>query len=231
MVVAGGQSCLQTVVRRTVKVREVIDLTEVRESGGKGQGAVRARSRRSLIEINDARKFYRVIANVGNVESKLARERMLDAQSPVLHVRSSEIAVHGESVARVRRATCHERSKIGGVDGRGLIRPIQATRTGQREVDGGGENVSDARATGRRARGVEDCRAGGNNADAKEYRPALQVLLGQEGAHGDHIVNDAAAEANDGGAVTRDIPGDTHARREILAVTLVDGTDVLAHLF
>ncbi len=40
---------------------------------------MRARSRRSLIEINDAGKFYSMIANVGDVERKFARERMLDA--------------------------------------------------------------------------------------------------------------------------------------------------------
>src|SRR5713226_1135248 len=100
MVVASGKCGLQTVVRRTVKVREVVDLTEIREIGGKGQGAICARSRRSLIEIHDAGKFYRVIANVGDVERKFARERMLDAQSPILYVRGPEITVHGKGVAR-----------------------------------------------------------------------------------------------------------------------------------
>src|ERR1700676_66977 len=232
VIVASGKSGLQTVVGRAVKVREVVDLAEIRESAGKGQGTVRGRSRRSLIDIYDARKFYSMISNVGDVKRQFARERMLDAQSPVRHVGSAEIAIHGESVARVPRATCHERSKIGGVDGRGLIRIIQATRTGQREVDGGGENVSDSGATGGRgALGVENRCASRNDADAKEYRPALQVLLRQEGATGDYVINDAAANANDGGAVTRDIPSDTHARREVLAVTFVDGADVFAHLF
>src|SRR5260370_36765153 len=100
MVAARGQSWLQPVVSRTVKVREVVDLTEIREIGGKGQGAICGRSRWSLIEINDAGKFYSMIANVGDVESQFARERMLYAQSPVLYVRTAEITVHAEGVAR-----------------------------------------------------------------------------------------------------------------------------------
>src|ERR1700731_1059727 len=250
MIVASGKSGLQTVVRRTVKVREVVDLSEIGESRSKGQGAICARSRRSLIEINDAGKLYRVIANVGDVKRKFARERMLDAQSPILYVGCSEVAIHGEGVARNR---VHSTRHIGavtalnkgrerrGIDGRRLVLPVHATRARPCEVDGGGENVSNGRFgdRGNRAsiishhsyRTSRNGSPGRNNAYAKQYRPALQVLLRQEGAHGDDIVNDAAAKANDSGAFTRNIPGDTHARREILAVSLVDGTDVFAHLF
>src|ERR1700730_90865 len=248
MVVAGGKSGLQTVVRRTVKVREGVDLTEIREVVGKRKGS---RVDVELIEIYDAGKLRSVIANVGDVERKFAPERMLDAQSPVLYVRGPEITVHREGVARKRvlSSTRHvgavaalNKGREGrGIEGRRLIQPIHATRARPCEVDGGGGSVSDGRRgdRGNRAsivspqshRTSRNNGPGRNDAYAKQYRPALQVLLRQERAHGDDVVDDAAAEANDGGAFTRDIPGDTHARREVLAVALVDGTNVFAHLF
>ncbi len=52
-----------------------------------------------------------------------------------------------------------------------------------------------------------------------------------ERAHGQHVVDNTAAEAHDSGALAGDIPGNTHARREVLPVAFVDRTDVLAYLF
>src|SRR5580693_5400648 len=103
MIVAGSESRLQSVVGRTVEIREVVNFAEVWKLGKRKNRISRVRSR--LIEISDAGKFYTMVANVGDIECKLGGERMLDTQSPVFNVGSPEIAVHGEGVARVRRAT------------------------------------------------------------------------------------------------------------------------------
>src|ERR1700738_5112141 len=197
MVVASGKSGLQTVVRRAVKVREVVDLAEIREIVGKRESS---RVDVELIEINDAGQFCGVVANIGDVERKFARERMLDAQSPVLYVRGAEITVHGEGVARTRVgssawhigavAALNKGRERRGIEGRRLILPIHATRPRPRQVDGGGENVSNGR-LGDRGNGAiishhshRASRNGSpsrNDADAKAYWPALGGLLGQAG--------------------------------------------------
>src|SRR5882724_4428636 len=137
-------------------------------------------------------------------------------------------------------AALNQGRECRGIDGRSLILPVQATRAGACEGHGGGNSVTDERRSdrcnwaisGHNSHGTsDDGRAGGNDADTKEDRSALQVLLRQERAHGQDVVNEAAAHANDGGALAGYIPGDAHARREVLAVTPVDGTDVLADLF
>src|SRR5712672_2084597 len=250
MIVASGKSGLQAVVGRTVNVREIIDLAEIRERAGKGLRGIRGRTRRSVIEVNDAGKFDGVVADVSNVERQFSRNRVLDAYGPVRNVGRAEIAVHGEGVARTRVgpstwhigavAALNKSGERGAVDGRGLILPVQATRAGACEGQSGGNNVTDGRRgdwsdraiTGHNGHGTSrDGRASGHDADAKENRSALQVLLRQERAHGEDVVNKAAAEANDGGGLAGDIPCNTHPRREVLAVAPVDGTDVFADLF
>src|SRR5258708_2579692 len=125
MIVAGSEGSLQTVVSRPVNVREIVDEAEVRELGGKRLDSSR---RVHLIEINDARQFRAMVANVGDIESQLSGEGMLDAQRPVLDVRSVEIAIHGEGVARTwvgssAVATLNQSSDVGRIDCGGLILP------------------------------------------------------------------------------------------------------------
>src|SRR6202045_3062124 len=188
MIVASGKSGLQTVVRLTVKVREVVDLSEIGESRSKGQGAICGRSRWSLIEIHDSWKFYSMIANAGDVESQFTGERMLDAESPVLCVRGAEITVHGEGVARTRVGSSawhigavtalNKGRECSGIDGRRLVLPVHAARARPCEVDGGGENVSDGRLGDRGNRAIishhshrasRNGSPGRNNAYANQY--------------------------------------------------------------
>src|SRR5580700_2977081 len=123
MIVSRSESCLQTVVSRPIEIREVVDQADIRILGGKGQSS---RYWIGLIEIHDPGKFSSMVANVGDVEAKLAGESMLDAQSPVLHVWSAEIAIHGEGVARRRAATRYECSNARRIDWSGLIHPAKA---------------------------------------------------------------------------------------------------------
>src|SRR5580700_9566566 len=104
MIVASGPGGLQTLVSRAIDVREIVYILKIRELSGKRQNRS-PRCRGGLIEVNDARKFRSMVANVADIESKPAGKSMLDAQSPVLHVRSAKIALHSEGVTRRSRAT------------------------------------------------------------------------------------------------------------------------------
>src|SRR6266478_3651439 len=89
-------------VSRSIKIREVVDESHIGGLGGKGQ---RARYRIGLIEINDAGNLHSMVANLSDIEAELGRESMLNAHRAVHHIRSAEIANHGESVATTRIAT------------------------------------------------------------------------------------------------------------------------------
>src|SRR6266849_6482160 len=182
MIVASGEGRLQSVVSRSIKIREVVDESQIGGLGGKRQ---RARHRIGLIEINDTRKFHSMIAHVGDVETKLPGESMLDAQRPILYVRSAEIAIHGEGVARTWIASdsvsaLNKSSDVGRINWGGLILPVQ---TRSWDGDPSGENVSDCGATGRTS-GVENRGPSGNGAEAKKSGAILEVLLRHVGAHG-----------------------------------------------
>src|SRR5580704_8921278 len=143
---------------------------------------------------------------------------MLNAKSPVLNIGRAEVAIHCEGVARAgaaRRAvaTLDKSCNVGRIDRRSLIRPVKAIRSRAGNRNPSGEYVSDARATGRsRASCVKNRCAGGNDAEAKKNRAALEVLLRHVGAHGKQIVDDAATETNNGGAFAGDVPGHAKAR-------------------
>src|SRR5207245_7263884 len=100
-----------------IEIREVVNQGEVRGLAVERVGAIGcfcaavccARGNRGgrppgangrLVEINNARKFHSMVAHVGDIETKLSGKSMLDAHSPVDHIRSAEIAIHGEVVAR-----------------------------------------------------------------------------------------------------------------------------------
>src|SRR6267378_3186084 len=103
VIVTRGEGCLQPMVSRPINVREVVDEAEIGVLGGK---RLHACCKVRLIAINDAGKFHGMVANVGDVETELAGESMLDSESPVLYVGSAEIAIHSEGVAwtGIRRA-------------------------------------------------------------------------------------------------------------------------------
>src|SRR6266849_8786929 len=241
MIVASGEGRLQSVVSRSVKIREVGDESQIWGLGGKGQ---RARYRIGLIEIHDAGKFHSVVAHVGDVETKLTGESMLDAQRPILHVRRAEIAIHGEGVARTWIASdsvsaLNKSSDVGRINWGGLIHPINACRA-RLQRDPRRENVSDGWCSDRRDWAVPtywSCRTScdrgpsGNGAEAKKSGAILEVLLGHVSAHGQQIVNDAAAGADDRRSLTSHVPSNPQARGKILVVALVDGADVFSHLF
>jgi len=67
---------LQAIVSRSVEIREVVDEAEIGEVSAKRS---HARNGISLIEINDTGKLRPMVANVGDVQTKLAGESMLDA--------------------------------------------------------------------------------------------------------------------------------------------------------
>src|SRR5712692_2746457 len=242
MIVASGERRLQSVVSRSIKIREVVDESQVWGLGGKGQ---RARYRIGLIEINDAGKLHSMVANVGHVETKLSGESMLDAQRPVHHVRSAEIAIHSEGVARTWIASdsvsaLNKSSDVGRINWGGLILPGKAAWARSWDGDSRRENVSDGWFSGRRDGAVPthwsrwtsyDRGPSGNGAEAKKSWAILEVLLRHVSAHGQQIVNDAAASANDRRSLASHVPSNPQARGEILVVALVDGTDVFAHLF
>src|SRR6266849_901444 len=245
MIVASGERRLQSVVSRSVKIREVGDESQIWGLGGKGQ---RARYRIGLIEIHDAGKFHSVVAHVGDVETKLSGESMLDAQRPVHHVRSAEIAIHGEGVARTWIASdsvsaLNSSRYAGGINRSRLVLPGDADRVagaGWEERDPRREDVPDGWCSGRRDGAVTthwsrwtsyDRGPGGNDAEAKKSGGILEVLLRHVGAHGQQIVNDAAADADDGRSLASHVPSNPQARGEILAVALIDGADVFANLF
>src|SRR5580693_4334376 len=120
MVVSRTESCLQTVVSRPIEIPQVVDQADIRILGGKGESS---RYWIGLIEIHDPGKSSSMVANVGDVEAHLTGESMLDAQSPVLHVRRAEIAIHSEGVARRRAATRYQGSNARRIDWSGLIHP------------------------------------------------------------------------------------------------------------
>src|SRR5258708_24988804 len=135
VIVASSESRLQTVVRRPVEIRQVVDKSKIGELPGEWLRGLAVCDVR-LIEINDTGKFHAVVAHVGDIEAKFAGESMLNAQRPILNIRSTEIAIHGEGVARpgVRGSATERRVPIaaldqpgdaGGIDGGGLIRPIE----------------------------------------------------------------------------------------------------------
>src|SRR6266700_1740075 len=90
MIVAGSESRLQAVVSRSIEIREVVNEAEVGELRGKRHSTS---CQICLIEINDTGKLHAMVADVGDVETKLTGESMLDAQRPVFHVWSTEVAV------------------------------------------------------------------------------------------------------------------------------------------
>src|SRR6266849_2762673 len=244
MIVASGERRLQSVVSRSIKIREVVDESEIRGLDGKRQ---RTRYRVGLIAINDSGKFHSMVTHVGDVETKLSGESMLDAQRPVHDVRSAEIAIHGEGVARAWIASdsvsaLNSSRYAGGINRSCLVLPGDANRiagAGWEERDPRGKNVSDSWFSNRPARAVPSYWSGTscdrgpsrNRAKAKKSGAILQVLLRHVSAHGQEIVNDAAAGANDRRSLASHVPSNPQARGEILVVALVDGADVFADLF
>ena len=155
--------------------------------------------------------MHAVIAHIGGFEGNLAREGMLNAKGPVLDIRGSEIAIHGEGVARIGPAAYEQACDIRGIDRRRLILPSQA---GSGDKNSSGGNVSDSGAT--RGRGSGACsvlnrRAGRNDTRPKESDGTLQILLRHECAHGEQVVNNAAAGPDDSGALAGYVPSDTKA--------------------
>src|SRR6266566_8947858 len=97
VVVAASKRGLQTVVGRPVKIREVVDQCKVGELAIQCEGPSHCLSVSVcracedcrggpsgaggwLIEIDHARELHSVIANVGDVETELAGESMLNTQ-------------------------------------------------------------------------------------------------------------------------------------------------------
>src|SRR6266851_5183078 len=162
-----------------------------------------------------------MVTHVGDVETKLSGESMLDAQRPVHDVRSAEIAIHGEGVARAWIASdsvsaLNSSRYAGGINRSCLVLPGDANRiagAGWEERDPRGKNVSDSWFSNRPARAVPS------------------YWSGTSCAHGQEIVNDAAAGANDRRSLASHVPSNPQARGEILVVALVDGADVFADLF
>src|SRR6266478_6434426 len=167
-------------VSRSIKIREVVDESHIGGLGGKGQ---RARYRIGLIEINDAGKLHSMVANVSDIEAELGRESMLNAHRPVHHIRSAEIAIHGESVARTWIASdsvsaLNSSRYARGINRCRLVLPGDANRVaraGWEERDPRRENVSDSWFSDRPSRAVHTHWSGtsrdrgpsGNGAEAK----------------------------------------------------------------
>src|SRR5207245_4109293 len=115
-----------------------------------------------LVEINNARKFHSMVAHVGDIETKLSGKSMLDAHSPVDHIRSAEIAIHGEAVARTWIASdsvsaLNSSRYAGGINRSRLVLPGDANRVagaGWEERDPRRERGSVGWCSGRRNRAV-----------------------------------------------------------------------------
>src|SRR5215472_3909056 len=235
VIVASGKRGLQAVVGRAVDIGKIVDETEVRILRGKG---LSASSKVELIQVNDAGKLHAVVADVSGIERKLARKGMLYAYRPVLHIGSTEVAIHGEGVARTWGVTTGVESyavaafgdcadNTWRIDCRGLIHPVKAR---SRNRDTRGDDLSDARTAGwARAGRIKNRSARWNGSHTKGHG-ILRVLLRHERAHGQKAVHNAAASADHGSSLPRHIPGYAEARREVLVVGLVDGVDVFPHL-
>src|SRR5437016_5862980 len=263
MIVASGQSSLQAVVRRCIRIREVVDDSEV---GGLAIDRVRARRclsttigsanvgiiegliaggdfRRTpprpngwLIEIPDTNEFHATIAYISSLQGKFAGEGMLDTNGPVFNVGGTEVAVHGEGVARAgvvgtscmarTVSTLDQSSNVSGIDCRGLIHPGNAR---PRDGDSGCEDVANA---GRGGRGIagDNGSAGGDGAETQRDG-ILCILLREERVHRQKAVDETPSGADDSGALSGHVPSDPEARGEILVVAFIDRVDVLPHLF
>ena len=97
------QCRLQRVVVGKVIVADVCDLAQIRELAEKRpRGLCVGGAERRLIDVAQAQKFCAVRPNVGDLQRKIIRERLLQVQSPGADVRRAQIAIGGFNVARRR---------------------------------------------------------------------------------------------------------------------------------
>src|SRR2546422_3152906 len=109
VIVATSQGGLQTVVRRSIEIREVVNQCEVRglavervgESGCFCAAVCCARGNRGgrppgangrLVEINNPREVYPLVGHRRENEAKLSSKRKVEAHSPVLYIKEAESA-------------------------------------------------------------------------------------------------------------------------------------------
>src|SRR6266436_6894166 len=178
--IASGQGILPAAVCGAIKIRESVDVAQIRKLGGKGQ---RPRGQISLVGINDASKLCPMIAHVSRFQREFAGECMLDAYGPIGHVRSAEVAIHGEGVTRsgVRThavTTLDQSCYARWINGRGLVLPGNILRMKRYPS---GNNASDAGAAGRTC-GVKNWGSRWDCAYAERHR-ILGVLLRKERIH------------------------------------------------
>src|SRR6266576_6693352 len=85
MVVAGRQRGLQTVVGRSIEIREVVDVVEVGILSREWlRGATVCDIR--LIEIHNSDQSHAMVTHVSGLQGKLAGEGVLDSESTILKV-------------------------------------------------------------------------------------------------------------------------------------------------
>lgn len=128
MVVATSECVLEAVIPGAVDVRQIVDDIEIWELRSEGLSSRRQCTWSGLIDVNHARKFHSMITDVSGFKRQLGGKSVLDAQGPVFNVRSPEIAIHGEGVARAWVGSgavpaLNQISNAGGIDSGGLVLP------------------------------------------------------------------------------------------------------------
>ena len=158
---------------------------------------------------------------------------MLNAERPGADVGGAVIAIHGKDVARTgvsaNAVTALEQPGCsaedpGGIDLSGAVHPSEL-RTRQSDA-----RYLDVSNTGSIAAVYLESGSGGNGSETKGDG-VIGLLLREQGLHVQQVINDAASGPNDSGAFAGDIPSNPKSRREVSVVTVVYGTDILAHLF
>src|SRR5215469_17046345 len=105
MVIAAGESQLQSVIVRPVNVGVVVDELQVRIFGKKGTSRLVPCCRvsgveRRLVNILDAGKLCSMIAHIGRVQRQLAGKSVLDTECPGGDEGGLVVANNDEDVAR-----------------------------------------------------------------------------------------------------------------------------------
>src|ERR1700730_16997627 len=165
---------------------------------------------------------------------------MLNTHGPCGDVRSLIIAVHCKGIAwtgvgysagcsdyRLTITTHNLRHEVGGIDPRATHRgaiPIQLVGA---KRDAGRNDVANTWC----GHAIELNRGTCGNDVCSQGDGIIRVLLGQEGAHREQVVNYTGTGSYNCFSITLNVPGDTDARSKVRGIFVVEGADILAHLF